>query len=120
MPMPLWLMDISLSLSLVFACLILMVTIFVEKPVDFSSYPLVLLIATMFRLSLNLATTRLILSNGNLGADAAGNVIKALGGFIMNGNFVIGVIVFSILVLVNFLVITKVPGVLLKLLQDFH
>lgn len=110
MPMPLWLMDISLSLSLVFACLVLMVTIFVEKPVDFSAYPLVLLIATMFRLSLNLATTRLILSNGNLGADAAGHVIKAFGGFIMNGNFVIGVIVFSILVLVNFLVITKGSG----------
>jgi flagellar biosynthesis protein FlhA len=110
LPLPPWLLDISLALSLVFSVLVLMISIFIEKPVDFSSFPLVLLIGTLMRLSLNLASTRLILAQGHTGTDAAGQVIQAFGGFIMGGNFVIGVIVFIILVIVNFVVITKGSG----------
>ena len=110
MPMPVWLLDISLALSITLACVVLMMAIFIEKPTEFSAFPLVLLITTIYRLALNLASTRLILSRGYLGPDAAGEVIKAFGGFIMGNNFVIGVIVFAILVLVNFIVITKGSG----------
>ena len=110
MPMPAWLLDIALAFSITLSCLVLMTAIFIEKPTEFSAFPLVLLITTMYRLSLNLASTRLILSRGYLGPDAAGEVIKAFGGFIMGNNFVIGVIVFAILVLVNFVVITKGSG----------
>src|SRR3546814_3447622 len=87
--------------------LILMSVLFIHKPLEFSSFPTVLLIATMLRLSLNLASTRLILSNGHEGHSAAGKVIEAFGNFVMGGNFVIGLIVFAILVIVNFVVITK-------------
>lgn len=110
MPMPVWLLDISLALSITMSCIVLMMAIFIEKPIEFSAFPLVLLIVTIYRLALNLASTRLILSRGALGADAAGEVIKAFGGFIMGNNFVIGVIVFAILVLVNFIVVTKGSG----------
>ena len=110
MPMPAWLLDIALAFSITISCLVLMTAIFIEKPNQFSAFPLVLLITTMYRLSLNLASTRLILSNGHMGPDAAGQVIKAFGGFIMGNNFIIGVIVFAILVLVNFVVITKGSG----------
>ena len=110
MPMPVWLLDISLALSITLSCVVLMMAIFIEKPIEFSSFPLVLLITTMYRLALNLASTRLILSRGYMGDNAAGEVIKAFGGFIMGNNFVIGVIVFAILVLVNFIVITKGSG----------
>ena len=110
MPMPVWLLDISLALSITMACVVLMMAIFIEKPIEFSAFPLVLLIVTIYRLALNLASTRLILSRGYMGSDAAGEVIKAFGGFIMGNNFVIGVIVFAILVLVNFIVITKGSG----------
>ena len=110
LPMPSWLLDISLALSITMSCLVLMMAIFIEKPIDFSAFPLVLLITTLYRLALNLASTRLILSRGYMGPDAAGQVIKAFGGFIMGNNFVIGVIVFAILVLVNFIVITKGSG----------
>lgn len=110
MPLPAWLLDIALALSITLSCLVLMTAIFIEKPNEFSAFPLVLLITTMYRLSLNLASTRLILAKGYQGPDAAGEVIKAFGGFIMGNNFVIGVIVFAILVIVNFVVITKGSG----------
>lgn len=110
MPMPAWLLDIALALSITISCLVLMTAIFIEKPNEFSAFPLVLLITTMYRLSLNLASTRLILAKGYTGPDAAGEVIAAFGGFIMGNNFVIGVIVFAILVIVNFVVITKGSG----------
>lgn len=110
MPMPAWLLDVALAFSITLSCIVLMMAIFIEKPIEFSAFPLVLLITTMYRLSLNLASTRLILSRGYMGPDAAGEVIKAFGGFIMGNNFVIGVIVFAILVLVNFVVITKGSG----------
>ena len=110
MPMPAWLLDIALAFSITISCLVLMTAIFIERPNEFNAFPLVLLITTMYRLSLNLASTRLILSKGYQGPDAAGEVIAAFGGFIMGNNFVIGVIVFSILVIVNFVVITKGSG----------
>ncbi len=110
LPMPSWLLDFSLAISITFSVVILMTCLFISKPLDFSSFPTVLLIATMLRLALNLASTRLILSEGHTGPEAAGHVIAAFGSFVMGGNFVIGIIVFSILVLVNFIVITKGSG----------
>ena len=110
LPMPSWLLDISLAVSMTLSVLILMTVLFISRPLDFSSFPTVLLIATMLRLSLNLASTRLILADGHEGPDAAGHVIQAFGNFVMGGNFVIGIIVFGILVIVNFIVITKGSG----------
>jgi flagellar biosynthesis protein FlhA len=110
LPLPPLLLDLLLALSIMFSVLVLLTALFIEKPLDFSAFPTVLLIATMLRLSLNLASTRLILAHGHEGADAAGGVIEAFGGFIMQGNFVIGIIVFAILVIVNFVVITKGSG----------
>jgi len=110
LPMPRWLLDAALALSITFSVLIMMVALFISRPLDFSSFPTVLLIATIMRLALNLASTRLILSNGHEGPGAAGQVIQAFGNFVMGGNFVIGLIVFAILILVNFVVITKGSG----------
>nr|WP_189426124.1 flagellar biosynthesis protein FlhA [Devosia pacifica] len=110
LPMPSIMLDGLLAISIVFSVLILMTALFIHKPLEFSSFPTVLLIATMLRLGLNLASTRLILSNGHTGTDAAGHVIEAFGNFIMRGNFIIGLVVFAILVLVNFIVITKGSG----------
>lgn len=110
LPMPRWLLDVSLAFSITLSVLILMTSVLITRPLDFSSFPTVLLIATMLRLSLNLASTRLILSHGHEGTAAAGRVIEAFGNFVMGGNFVIGIIVFAILVIVNFVVITKGSG----------
>ncbi|MGP1394723.1 MAG: flagellar biosynthesis protein FlhA [Inquilinaceae bacterium] len=110
LPMPSWLLDISLAISITFSVLILMNVLFISKPLEFSSFPTILLIATLLRLSLNLASTRLILADGHEGPAAAGKVIEAFGSFVMGGNFVIGIIVFGILVIVNFIVITKGSG----------
>ena len=110
MPMPAFALDLFLAISLIFSVLILMTALFIQTPLEFSAFPTVLLIATMMRLALNLASTRLILANGHQGGDAAGHVIEAFGSFVMRGNFVIGLIVFAILVIVNFIVITKGSG----------
>jgi flagellar biosynthesis protein FlhA len=109
-PLPAVMLDLLLAVSIILSVLIMMTALFIEEPLEFSSFPTILLIATMLRLALNLASTRLILSHGHEGTDAAGYVIEAFGGFVMGGNFVIGVIVFAILVLVNFVVITKGSG----------
>lgn len=110
MPMPRPLMDFALALSITFSVMILMTSLFIMKPDEFSSFPTVLLIATMIRLSLNVASTRLILSHGHEGTEAAGKVIEAFGQFVIGGNFVIGIVVFAILIIVNFVVITKGSG----------
>lgn len=110
MPMPAFMLDFFLAISITFAVLILMTALFIQAPLEFSSFPTVLLIATMLRLALNLASTRLILANGHTGTGAAGNVIESFGEFVSRGNFVIGLIVFAILVIVNFIVITKGSG----------
>jgi flagellar biosynthesis protein FlhA len=110
LPMPSWLLDIALAVSISFSILVLMTALFIQKPLEFSAFPAVLLIATMLRLGLNLASTRLILSDGSQGADAAGRIIQGFGALITQGNYVIGIIVFIILVIVNFVVITKGSG----------
>ncbi|TCD16731.1 flagellar biosynthesis protein FlhA [Oricola cellulosilytica] len=107
LPVPTFLIDFGLALSLAFSVLILMVALWIPKPLDFSSFPTILLIATMLRLSLNIATTRTILSDGHEGVEAAGYVIGGFSKFVMSGDFVIGLVVFAILVVVNFVVITK-------------
>jgi len=109
-PLPAMALDLMLAVSITFSVLILLTALFIEAPLEFSAFPTVLLIATMLRLSLNVATTRLILSNGHKGPSAAGHVIEAFGNFVMSGNFVIGIVVFAILLIVNFIVITKGSG----------
>jgi len=110
LPLPAWLLDVCLSFSITLSILILMTAVFIKKPLEFSSFPTILLISTMLRVALNLASTRLILSNGSEGTHAAGDVIEAFGRLITQGNFVIGIIVFAILIIVNFIVITKGAG----------
>ncbi|MCA0317861.1 MAG: flagellar biosynthesis protein FlhA [Proteobacteria bacterium] len=109
-PMPPLLLDMMLAVSIISSVMILMTALFIHKPLEFSSFPTILLISTMLRLSLNLASTRLILSHGHEGTSAAGHVIEAFGNFVMGGSFIIGIIVFAILVIVNFIVITKGSG----------
>jgi flagellar biosynthesis protein FlhA len=109
-PMPTFLLDVALGLSITLSVLILMTALFIERPLQLSTFPTILLISTMLRLSLNLASTKLILTNGHEGTGAAGHVIEAFGNFLMQGNFVIGIIVFAILMIVNFVVITKGSG----------
>jgi flagellar biosynthesis protein FlhA len=110
LPLPAFLLDVLLALSITFSVLVLLTALFIERPLQFNAFPTVLLIATMLRLSLNLASTRLILGRGHEGAAAAGHVIQAFGSFVMQGNIVIGAIVFGILIIVNFVVITKGSG----------
>jgi flagellar biosynthesis protein FlhA len=120
LPLPPLLLDLSLAISIILSVLILMTALFIHTPLEFSSFPTVLLIATMLRLALNLASTRLILAHGHEGTDAAGHVIQAFGNFVMGGNFVIGIIVFTILVIVNFVVITKGSGRIAEVAARFH
>jgi flagellar biosynthesis protein FlhA len=120
LPLPSVLLDLFLAISITVSILILMTALFIQTPLEFSSFPTILLISTMLRLSLNLASTRLILSHGHEGTDAAGHVIEAFGGFVMGGNFVIGLIVFAILVTVNFVVITKGSGRIAEVAARFH
>ncbi len=110
LPIPAWMLDILLSLSITSAVLILMTALLIKKPLEFTAFPTVLLVTTLFRLGLNLASTRLILSHGHEGAHGAGQIIKAFGELMMGGNYIIGVIVFAILVIVNFVVVTKGSG----------
>src|SRR5690349_2676661 len=120
LPLPPLLLDFALAISIIFSVLILMTALFIHTPLEFSSFPTILLISTMLRLSLNLASTRLILAHGHEGTDAAGHVIEAFGSFVMSGNFVIGIIVFAILVIVNFVVITKGSGRIAEVAARFH
>ncbi|KQP10224.1 flagellar biosynthesis protein FlhA [Methylobacterium sp. Leaf99] len=107
LPVPAILLDIGLAFSIALSVLILMVALWIKKPLEFSAFPTVLLIATLLRLALGIATTRLILANGQHGVSAAGHVIQGFSQFVMSGDFVIGIVVFLILITVNFLVITK-------------
>ncbi len=110
LPLPTLLLDLGLSVSITASVLVLMVALLLEKPLDFTSFPQLLLLTTLLRLSLNVATTRLILSHGSEGPTAAGHVVAAFGGFLMGGDVVIGLILFLILLVVNFMVITKGSG----------
>lgn len=107
MPVPAIVLDLGLSCSIALSVLILMVSLWIQRPLDFSAFPTVLLIVTMLRLSLNIATTRVILSHGQEGTFAAGHVIHGFSQFVMGGDFVIGLVVFAILIIINFVVITK-------------
>jgi flagellar biosynthesis protein FlhA len=109
-PVPPWLLDMLLSISFTISVLILMTVLFVNKPLDMSSFPTILLVATLLRLALNIATTRLILAHGHEGPAAAGHVIQAFGNFITEGSVLIGAIIFGILTIINFIVITKGSG----------
>ena len=110
LPIPAFMLDVFLTISLAMAILILMTSILMKRILDFTAFPTVLLVATLFRLALNITTTRLILSHGHEGSHGAGSVIETFGKLMMGGNFIIGVIVFAILVVVNFVVITKGSG----------
>lgn len=110
LPIPAFLLDLFLALNITLAIVVLITTMYTEKPLDFSIFPSLLLILTLFRLSLNVASTRLILLRGNEGAQAAGTVIMSFGNFVVGGNYVVGMIIFIVLVLINFMVITKGSG----------
>jgi flagellar biosynthesis protein FlhA len=120
LPLPSIVLDLFLAVSITVSVLILMTSLFIQAPLEFSSFPTILLISTMLRLSLNMASTRLILSRGHEGTAAAGHVIEAFGNFVMGGNFVIGIIVFAILVIVNFVVITKGSGRIAEVAARFQ
>ncbi|MFS4459511.1 flagellar biosynthesis protein FlhA [Bdellovibrio sp. HCB2-146] len=109
-PLPPLLLDISLTFSLAISVLILLVSIYTQRALDFTSFPSLLLMTTLFRLSLNVATTRLILTHGHEGEKAAGDVIASFANFVVGGNYVIGFIMFVILIVINFIVITKGSG----------
>jgi len=106
-PVPVILMDLLLAISIISSVLILMTAVMMKRPLEFAIFPTVLLVSTLYRLGLNLASTRLILSHGQDGPDSAGKVIAAFGELMMSGNFIIGVIIFAIVLVVNFVVITK-------------
>jgi len=109
-PIPTMLLDIFLSFSIAFSIIILLVSVYTLKPLEISVFPSILLLATLFRLALNVASTRLIIMKGVEGPSGAGDVIKAFGQFVVGGNYLVGVIIFLILVLINFIVITKGAG----------
>ena len=106
-PLPPILLDVGLALSLSVSVLILMVALWIPRPLEFNSFPTLLLMVTMLRLSLNISSTRLILSRGHTGPGAAGGVIEGFSRFIVSGDFAIGIVIFAILVVINFVVITK-------------
>ena len=110
MPLPALLLDLLLSFSITFSLIIILASMYVQHPLELSAFPSILLLVTLFRLALNVASTRIILLHGNEGTLAAGKVISAFGGFVVGGNYVVGIIVFLILVTINFLVITKGAG----------
>ena len=110
LPLPIALLDTFFVLNITLSLLILMVAMHTQRPLDFSSFPNLLLIATVLRLGLNVASTRIVLKEGHTGPDAAGKVIEAFGEFIVSGNYAVGIFVFSILVIINLVVITKGAG----------
>lgn len=110
LPVPSWVLDVGLALSFALAILMLTVTLFIERPLDFSAFPTILLASLMLRLSLNVSSTKLIIGQGHTGTDAAGHVIEGFANFIMGGNILLGVVIFLVLMIVNFVVITKGAG----------
>ncbi|MGH1369713.1 MAG: flagellar biosynthesis protein FlhA [Maritimibacter sp.] len=107
LPVPAWVLDVGLAASFSIAILMFTVTLFIERPLDFSAFPTVLLASLMLRLSLNVSSTKLIIGNGHTGTGAAGNVIEGFANFVMSGSVFLGVVVFGVLMIVNFVVITK-------------
>ena len=110
LPVPAWMLDLGLAVSFALAILMLTVALFIERPLDFSAFPTILLASLMLRLALNISSTKLIISEGHTGTDAAGEVIEGFANFIMGGNVVLGIVIFCVLLIVNFIVITKGAG----------
>ncbi len=110
LPLPPFLLDLLFTFNIAVAMIVLLVSLYLRKPLDFAVFPTMLLLTTLLRLSLNVASTRVVLLEGHTGADAAGKVIEAFGSFLVGGNYAVGIIVFAILVLINFVVITKGSG----------
>jgi len=110
LPLPPFLLDLLFTFNIALAIIVLLVSMYTERPLDFAVFPTVLLLTTLLRLSLNVASTRVVLLNGHTGPDAAGKVIEAFGQFLVGGNFAVGLVVFTILVVINFVVITKGAG----------
>jgi Flagellar biosynthesis pathway, component FlhA len=120
LPLPSFLLDIFFTSNILLSLLILMVAMNAFRPLDFSSFPTILLFATILRLGLNVASTRVVLSQGHTGTDAAGKVIEAFGAFVVAGNYVVGIFVFIILVIINLLVITKGAGRVSEVSDKVH
>ena len=118
-PLPAFMLDLLFTFNIMVALIILMVAINSEKPLDFSAFPAILLVATMMRLGLNVASTRVVLVKGHEGSDAAGKVIQAFGDFVIGGNYVVGFIVFIILMIINFIVVTKGAGRVSEVIARF-
>ena len=118
-PLPAFMLDLLFTFNIMVALIILMVAINSEKPLDFSAFPAILLVATMMRLGLNVASTRVVLTKGHEGSDAAGKVIQAFGDFVIGGNYVVGFIVFIILMIINFIVVTKGAGRVSEVIARF-
>ena len=110
LPIPAWLLDVGLAVSFALAILMLTVTLFIDRPLDFSAFPTILLASLLLRLALNVSSTKLIIAEGHTGTDAAGHVIEGFAQFIMGGNLILGLVIFVVLLIVNFLVITKGAG----------
>lgn len=110
LPVPAWMLDVGLAASFALAILMFTVTLFIERPLDFSAFPTILLASLMLRLSLNVSSTKLIIGEGHTGTAAAGHVIQGFATFIMGGNLLLGVVIFLVLLIVNFVVITKGAG----------
>ncbi|HCB14839.1 MAG TPA: flagellar biosynthesis protein FlhA, partial [Gammaproteobacteria bacterium] len=109
-PLPPFVLDVFFTFNIALALVVLLASVYSERPLDFTAFPTILLIATLLRLALNIASTRVVLLNGHAGADAAGKVIEAFGQFVIGGNFAVGIIVFVILTIINFVVVTKGAG----------
>jgi len=106
-PLPSSVLDLFLTISIAFAVLMILISVFIERPTDFTTFPTMILLITLYRLSLNIATTRMILSKGHEGPEAVSDIITSFGDFVVSGNYVIGIIVFTIIVIINFIVVTK-------------
>jgi flagellar biosynthesis protein FlhA len=110
LPLPAFLLDLLFTFNIAFSLIILLVVVYTLKPLEFAAFPTVILLATLLRLALNVASTRIVLLEGHNGGDAAGKVIEAFGAFVIGGNFAVGLVVFTILVVINFMVVTKGAG----------
>ncbi|WP_427981667.1 FHIPEP family type III secretion protein, partial [Agarivorans sp.] len=110
LPMAAWLLDILFAFNISLALVVLLVAVYTKRPLDFAVFPTVLLVATLLRLALNVASTRVVLLEGHNGGDAAGNVIEAFGSVVIGGNYAVGLVVFLILMIINFVVVTKGAG----------
>ena len=118
-PLPPMLLDLLFTFNIITALIIVMITISMGRPMDFSAFPSVLLLATLLRLALNVASTRVVLVEGHNGTDAAGQVIESFGDFVISGNYFVGFIIFTILMIINFIVVTKGAGRVSEVIARF-